>query len=254
VALGKKLVEELDLEPCVDTLGRWMAHYIADQIATAESATGEEKKAAQNACFSAILKLWAHRSELPSGTRPFREFEPIVRAIESLDPDNETPRYYRAARPSGDDEKEPEAKAWLSAVDGLDYSAKVLIGYFLSEAARVAVDKTKVWVKLAEAAGVDDGPSGIVVRFVTGETRPKSDPDPIDVIREQIENRISRLEGFADVVRTVVDLMKNQIKALPPPKKRLAKQKPKPKRGTKTKLKKAQRQTKLRKSHKGSSR
>lgn len=29
IALGKRLVEELGMEPGVDTLGRWMAHYVA---------------------------------------------------------------------------------------------------------------------------------------------------------------------------------------------------------------------------------
>ena len=31
LALGKKLVDELGLDQSVDTLGRWMAHYIAEK-------------------------------------------------------------------------------------------------------------------------------------------------------------------------------------------------------------------------------
>ena len=32
LALGKKLVDELGLDQSVDTLGRWMAHYIAEKM------------------------------------------------------------------------------------------------------------------------------------------------------------------------------------------------------------------------------
>ena len=30
ISLGKALVQELELEPGVDTLSRWMAHYVAE--------------------------------------------------------------------------------------------------------------------------------------------------------------------------------------------------------------------------------
>ena len=79
-------------------LGRWMAHYVADLIAKAENATGEEGSLNQKKCFDAILALWMHRAAFPSGKRPFEEMEPVVRAIESLDPEDSTPRYFRSAR------------------------------------------------------------------------------------------------------------------------------------------------------------
>ena len=36
INLGKALVEEIGLDPGVDTLARWMAHYIAEQMEIAE--------------------------------------------------------------------------------------------------------------------------------------------------------------------------------------------------------------------------
>ncbi len=63
ISLGKALVKELELEPGVDTLARWMAHYIAEQIAIAENATDDKKVEAESRCFETILKLWQHRSE-----------------------------------------------------------------------------------------------------------------------------------------------------------------------------------------------
>jgi hypothetical protein len=38
LALGRHLVAELQLEQSVDTLGRWLAHHVAELIARAEAA------------------------------------------------------------------------------------------------------------------------------------------------------------------------------------------------------------------------
>jgi len=42
INLGKALVEELGLDTGVDTLARWMAHYIAEQMEIAKNAKGTE--------------------------------------------------------------------------------------------------------------------------------------------------------------------------------------------------------------------
>ena len=129
-----------------------MAHYIADLINQAENESGKDKQIAEKKCFDAILELWTHRAELPNGKRPFEELEPIVHAIESLNPRDQTPRYFRHARPKTDEDKEnSEVTQWLEVVDDIDYSARILIGYCLTEAARATSDKTKNWVKHAVA-------------------------------------------------------------------------------------------------------
>lgn len=202
----------------MDTLGRWMAHYVADLIAKAESATGEEKRLAEKKCFDAILALWKHRAELPNGKRPFEDLEPVVRAIESLDPDDDTPRYFRPARPpKGEGEKKAEAETWLDMVSGLDYSAKILIGYCLAEAAHAAADKSKEWVKLAEAAGAEDGVPEIVIRFVSGNANVGKEPDPNAEVRRQLQNRIGRLEGFTKLAEAVLRDLKTRLEAFPLP-------------------------------------
>ena len=43
--LGRALVEELGLDPGVDTLSRWMAHYIAELIEDAETVKVENRPA-----------------------------------------------------------------------------------------------------------------------------------------------------------------------------------------------------------------
>ena len=74
INLGKALVGELGLDPGVDTLARWMAHYTAEQMTIAETATDNDKIKAEQHCFETILKLWQHRSTLADGRGPFESF------------------------------------------------------------------------------------------------------------------------------------------------------------------------------------
>ncbi|HEY0682997.1 MAG TPA: AVAST type 3 anti-phage protein Avs3b [Steroidobacter sp.] len=211
--LGRRLVQELQLEPSVDTLGRWMAHYLAELIEKAENAAGEDKNSIEKECFDAILKLWQHRAELPDGKRPFEDMEPILRAVETLDPRGETRRYFRSARPPKEEANQPpEVKAWLDMISGLDYSARVLIQYCLAEAARSAVDRSQEWVKLAEAAGADEGPMAVVIRFVSSD----SEPDAGAAAREQLEDRIGRLAGFIKLAETMRRDLNARLDKLPP--------------------------------------
>ena len=124
IGLGKKLVEELELGAPVDTLGRWMAHYVAELITNVEAARPEERNELSSRCAAAILDLWQHRSVLPDGKRPFEEIEPILRAIQSLDPEDHTPRYWRSARSYPEKTaEEPEAQKWLDLADQFDDTA-----------------------------------------------------------------------------------------------------------------------------------
>ncbi len=66
MTLGKRIVKELDLEDSVDTLGRWMAHRIAELMERAEQAETEaEQEAAKNECTDVIIRLWEHRAKFP---------------------------------------------------------------------------------------------------------------------------------------------------------------------------------------------
>lgn len=202
--LGQKLTKELGLDQSVDTLGRWMAHYIAELIQNAENASAEERPAKMQVCSEAILNLWRHLHELPDGKRPFEELEPILRALESLDPDDHTPRYFRAARSAAEGEKEDsEAKPWLQLIDGFDYSAKLLIRYCFTRAAQTTLDKAAEWVALAESAGADDGIEFSILRVVVSENNllVKSDLDEIE--KEQLQDRVNRLEEFIEVANAL---------------------------------------------------
>lgn len=82
ISLGKRLVEELGMEPGVDTLGRWMAHYITELINTAEEAGDlNERCKIGEKCCNAILSLWQHRASLPRGVRPLGNLENVLKSV-----------------------------------------------------------------------------------------------------------------------------------------------------------------------------
>ncbi|WP_201132265.1 AVAST type 3 anti-phage proein Avs3b [Geobacter anodireducens] len=219
LALGRALVKELGLDPGEDTLSRWMAHYIAELIKDAETASVEDRPEKLAKCADAILALWKHRHQLPNGNRPFEDLGPILRALKSLDPSDKTPRYFRAVRNAVDESEEsPETRKWLELADALDYSAKLLISYCLTQASHTALDSSRDWVALAEAAGLDDGLDFTVLRIIYDENKlMQSNPEAKQ--RKQLEDRVKRLDDFKARAEALASnlrklLMQSQIDAV----------------------------------------
>jgi hypothetical protein len=101
-------------------------------------------------------------------------------------------------------------------VSGLDYSAKLLIGYCLSQAAGAVIDKSKEWVKLAEQAGAKDEVPEILIRFISDKADLGKKLDPDSALRRLLQDRIKRLEGFTTLAGTLVGELKTHLEALPP--------------------------------------
>ncbi len=215
VALGRKLVDELGKEPHVDTLARWMAHYVAELIDAAENGPADQRVASRRKCFDAILELWSYRAELPSGRRPFEDLEPIARALESLDPDNEMPRFYRSVRRAIDKEKEsPDTQSILDFVDSIDSIARILVGYALADAVGSAMDESREWVALAKNAGTRAGFADVMNSFVSdgiggGEQSDRTEPE-----RNRLSDHVERLEVFASVAARVTEELRARLDAM----------------------------------------
>jgi len=210
--IGRALIKELALEPGDDTLCRWMAHYIAELIEGAETGTEADRPDKLAKCSETILALWQHRYELPNGKRPFEEFEPIFRAIESLDPDNDTPRYFRSVRNASDKaDVNAESKKWLELAEGLDYSAKMLIRYCLEQASQDALNKSQEWVRLAELAGLEDGIEFPVIRLITAENELANESETDERAQKLLEDRINRLSAFKEMADSLASDMRRKL-------------------------------------------
>ena len=114
IKLGKKLVKELDLQSSVNTLARWMSHYLAElihNIDVAESA--EEKKILKRECCDEILKLWSQKENLPI-SKPLDDLRPVIEILQVLKEkkqDSILPRWL------GRQTKLPRDNQWASFVD-----------------------------------------------------------------------------------------------------------------------------------------
>ncbi|MBU5671748.1 hypothetical protein [Paenibacillus brevis] len=211
--LGKALVKELNLDPGVDTTARWMAHYIAEQIERAENSTGAEKKEAEERCFEAILKLWNHRLTFPSGSRPFENFEPILRALTRLDPENDRHFFFENRRDAKDGIPE-EVQKWLDVANGIDEAVRVWLKYVFEQATLAATDDSTIeWLENSAALQEDDHFSVIFrdlysdIDDIWGEHQDKNEKK-----RKTINSKIKKLEAYAELNQLLLSEYRDELK------------------------------------------
>lgn len=85
--LGRYLVNELGFEGRGNTLGQWMAHYLAELIDRAETGSTEEiRSSARRQAFDTILKIWEKRAALPGKANPLAAYKDILKVLERMHP------------------------------------------------------------------------------------------------------------------------------------------------------------------------
>lgn len=211
IDLGKKIVAELEYEESNDTLGRWMAHHIAELIIKAEKSVGEEQQRARRECFDAVLQLWEHRGELPDGRRPYQDLEPVIRAVESLDPENDYPRYFPSAWPRGRNvDEQSDQQKLIDNAKGVDHAAKSLISFMLKAAAEEALDQSAEWVEYARTAG-EPGVPEIVVGFLKDDSVPANQ---LESRRKVLRDRVEMLRTFSESVELLATALETEAEEL----------------------------------------
>jgi hypothetical protein len=208
ISLGKALVQELGLEPGVDTLSRWMAHYISEQIVLAENAPDNEKTEAKQRCFDTILKLWKHRLSLPNGRYPFKNFEPIFETLSRLDPDNSRPYYFDNShfqKSENDDTPEDqtnEVQSWINMALSIDAAARVLIDFAIKQAACNAEDeKTGAWIE--KSTGISDDKYddlSIITRLLEEPQKDELEEEARERTSYELSSRIEKLNMLIEFI------------------------------------------------------
>lgn len=73
-----------------DTLGRWMAHHVAELIEEAENAsTAAKRLKARKDATKTILEIWEHRAALAGGAYPLEKYKEILILLDRLRPTND---------------------------------------------------------------------------------------------------------------------------------------------------------------------
>jgi hypothetical protein len=192
--LGKLLVKELGLEKGVDTLSRWMAHYVAEKIKYAETLPdGLEKKNAEKECFSLILNLWKHRWHYKADRRPLRDFNHLFDILENLDPEKEESFFYRLRNTKSKDEEDEsfklsDLKNATSLASQIDKVARIWINFLLEEEGRKVKNK-KINEMINAAVKLPESMDARIIQFVITDSM------------EDIENKSVDEEGFGRKVK-----------------------------------------------------
>lgn len=222
INLGKLFVQELKLDPGSDTFSKWMAHYIAEKMKIVEQAlSDEDKKEAEKECFETILALWKHRWLLPSRKRPLEEFEPILKALERLNPEGQEPYFYHSLdhEISELEISNPGLKEitdYTNMVLQIDKAARIWIEFVLNQAALKAKnEKTDSFLK--NSINIRDNDDTTIIRIIL-------DSDPAicfenykdDNVRkkyqsEKLKKRIEELERFSKLNEVLLEKFRNDL-------------------------------------------
>jgi hypothetical protein len=215
INLGKMIVTELSLEPGVDTLGRWMSHYIAEQIVIAENSTGDNKLNAEQCCFDTILQLWKHRAFFSNGRRPFENYEPILRVLERLEKDETY--FFENIEYDERSEVQENVKQWLDMALDIDNVARVWLNYVFRQAASGASDaKTMDWLNNSANLQENDD-SSIITRLLLDVDFDNTDVNSESIKmkkREETMLKIKKLEAFGDFNQKLLSIFHNELKEI----------------------------------------
>ncbi len=203
--LGCKLVKELELESGTNTLGRWMAHNLAELLQRAEHASGKEKEALQRECADLIIKLWTCRASLPTAHRPLQSFESIMKAIEYLRCD--TPAYFRDFRDNQDKRVSEDVEKWLDIAVKIDSIARELVGSCVQFAVTNAANEEREWLMTGLILSSDNDQGAKVVvklleQYQTEQKESKTRPE---------ELAMRRFQEFGEICSQIADQMRSLL-------------------------------------------
>lgn len=201
LGLGNELVKELAVER--DTLGRWICHDLAERLSAYKNAKGPARDVLAADIRARVFQFWKHRATLPEGVRPFEHYAPVLRALESLDPERTGGRYYNYdfVHPQRKNSNGKQVADWLGVARAVDRGARSLITLCLASAAQAAgVPKAK-WLKAAKVLADDDDLDFKILIRIAGSKEPiaEDEPDPNAEQRAKLKRIRDHLSGMNEV-------------------------------------------------------
>ncbi len=134
-----------------DTLGRWIAHYLAEQITGLSQKTEAEKPASETEIVSLILRIWDRRQNFSNRHFPLSEVDKVEAAIARLAPGQPHWSYTGVFTPDNEPAAgEIETDVALNAALRIDRLARDLVYNLIIYAAKRAESKEATWVNHAE--------------------------------------------------------------------------------------------------------
>ncbi len=205
--LGALLAAELAQN---DTLGRWIAQYLAERMTSLEVKTGSERSIAEAEVADLILRLWTLRRQLPISRLPLAEVDEVEAAIAKLTPGRQPWGYFDAfaagAEPSAE---ETGASTTLQAALLVDQLAGDLVHGLIGRAAALAEQNEAPWIKHAQKIG--DGSLSVVRRFLFADDDGEEKTDRPNCNSEVMK----RATALSSVVSTLITELEAEGSELP---------------------------------------
>ncbi|HCG7186098.1 TPA: hypothetical protein NJ329_000691 [Vibrio parahaemolyticus] len=212
IRLGKKLLKSLKAGE-KDEITEWMVNYLAEQIHEIEYSDESSMQESKHRCFETILTLWQHRSHFPHGSRPFEQFEPVFKALESLDPENSYPRYYRVPEKEEPNFSE-DVRSWVDLGYNLDKTAKSLVSFVFEQAAASAMDDDVAdWLALLKKR-THVSEARVLIKLLGDEDAERPAEKEAKEKVERYTKRIEQLKAFNSISSALVNDLEEQIKKL----------------------------------------
>lgn len=234
LTLGKAIVKELELDPGVDTLAKWMAHYVAEKITLAERLSGNEKKQAEEECFEIISKLWEHRWSIPHNKPFLQDFEPLFETVDKLNPNKDVPFFLppqfifemeeeikisetnEINNESDDSQAENlNPQTYLDSALRVDKLAKSLIANLLIQAVsciKLSAEREDLIRNSIEAI---DYPESRIIRITSDYSKSvesqKEEADETQNRIAEVKSKIDKLEELTSIVKSLVSRYKKEL-------------------------------------------
>ncbi len=214
--LGKKLMAELELVYTVNTLARWLGHYLAELINNIDKSESEEEKGKlQKECCDVILEIWEKRERIPI-EKPTEKLKPIIDVLSILKK-NKHPfiRHRFLGNNSGLRNKN---SSWLSFLEIVkNNSERIYRKSLISMISEELLEKDKEWIEEHSSFLSDDEKSVVEyldsIKEITISFH--DDPEAEATEKEKVENLFKELEEQIDEQKEeLLRLKKNTLNAL----------------------------------------
>ncbi len=210
VTLGKRIVQEIELNKHADILSRWMAHHMAELIIKAETADKEKKSRLEDQCRTVILTLWDHIDKLPPTSNPFHNLESFASALRALNLEQH-PYYYAEVHDTIGTANIPEsAKQWLNLSRQIDHSARMLIKTCILKATEEIWGNESELIELAMAAEANELPIVTFVRLIDGEMKQLNEDN--NEYWKSLQKHVEQLRDLVSPSEKLAREIKAQIK------------------------------------------
>ena len=203
--LGKRLVSQLDVADDFEHRGWPITSHSASR--TPRSLLKMPRLPPLILVPKQFWKFGNTEVRCPTNFARWRDLEPALRALASLDVAQTEYRYYpEVLREAETGDADDGSQKWLKLARDLDYSARLLMHFALRSAAQNAASQAAPWVDLALQAGADVGPR-VVVRFILDD----DDASSTETGEASLRDKVSRLESFANLANSVATELRARL-------------------------------------------